>query len=305
MVKKDTKIYVAGHNGMVGSACWKKLKSRGYKNLIGFSSSETDLRNYNEVFELFSNHKPDIVIDAAAKVGGILANNSLPYEFLMHNMLIQNNLIKAAYDFNIQKFIFLGSSCIYPKLAPQPMKEEHLLTGALEPTNQWYAVAKISGVKLIEALRKYHKRDYVCLMPTNMYGPGDNYDLDSSHVLPAMIRKFHEGKKNDNSDVVLWGSGNPKREFLHVDDLAEAVIFALENTLPEFLYNIGTGKELTIAELASMIQRIIGHKGKIIWDSSKPDGTPRKLLDNSKIKELGWDYSIDLSDGIIKTYESF
>ena len=304
-MKKNVKIYIAGHLGMVGSACFRALKAIGYSNLIGKTSKELDLKNQAAVAKFFDAEKPDVVIDAAARVGGILANNDYPYQFLMENMQIQNNLIDAAHQKQVKKFIFLASSCIYPKLAPQPMKEEHLLTGALEPTNQWYAVAKISGVKLIEALRKYHNRDYVCLMPTNMYGPGDNYDLDSSHVLPAMIRKFHEGKKNDNSDVVLWGSGNPKREFLHVNDLAEAVIFALENTLPEFLYNIGTGKELTIAELASMIQRIIGHKGKIIWDSSKPDGTPRKLLDNSKIKELGWDYSIDLSDGIIKTYESF
>ena len=305
MVKKDAKIYIAGHRGMVGSAICRVLKKKGYTNLLGKTSSKLDLRNQKDVYDLVSVEMPDVIIHAAARVGGILANSTYPYEFLMDNMLIQNNLIRAAHDLNIKKFIFLGSSCIYPKLAPQPMKEEYLLTGALEATNQWYAVAKITGVKLIEALRKYHNRDYVCLMPTNMYGPGDNYDLDSSHVLPAMIRKFHEGKKNDNRNLVLWGSGNPKREFLHVNDLAEAVIFALENFLPDFLYNIGTGQELTIGELASMIKGIIGYKGEIIWDSSKPDGTPRKLLDHSKIKKLGWDYSIDLNDGITSTYKSF
>ena len=305
MMKKNTKIYIAGHNGMVGSACWRGLEAKGYTNLIGFNSKEVDLRNQKKVFDLLSNENPDLIIDAAAQVGGILANSTYPYEFLMDNMLIQNNLIKAAHELDIKKFIFLGSSCVYPKFAPQPLKEKFLLTGSLESTNQWYAIAKISGIKLIEALRQQYNRDYVALMPTNLYGPGDNYDLKSSHVLPAMIRKFHEAKENGNASVTLWGSGNPKREFLHVNDLANAVIFAIENRLDESLYNIGSEHEISIKDLAKTIQKVIGHKGKIIWDSSKPDGTPRKLMDVSKIKEIGWEYKTELEDGIQKTYQWF
>lgn len=305
MPNKDSKIYIAGHNGMVGSACWRALEAKGYKNLIGFSSKELDLRNQKDVFEVLAKEKPTAIIDAAAKVGGILANSSYPYEFLMDNMLIQNNLIRAAHELNIAKFIFLGSSCIYPKLAPQPLKEEYLLTGPLEPTNEWYALAKISGVKLIEALRKQHKRDYVSLMPTNLYGPGDNYDLQTSHVLPAMLRKFHEAKENNHADVTLWGTGNPKREFLHVDDLANAVVFALENRLEESLYNIGSGSEISIKELAELIQNITGHKGKVIWDKSKPDGTPRKLMDSSKIMEFDWKSEITLKVGVKLTNNHF
>ena len=255
MISKDAKIYIAGHGGMVGSACWRTLTLAGYTNLMGKTSRELDLRDQKAVDNFIKNQKPDAIIDAAAKVGGILANNSYPYEFLMDNMLIQNNLIGAAHKNNVLKFIFLGSSCIYPKFAKQPIKEEYLLTGPLEPTNQWYALAKISGVKLIEALRKQFDRDYVSLMPTNLYGPFDNFDLQSSHVLPAMLRKFHEAKINNHSDVTLWGSGTPMREFLFVDDMAEAVVYALENNLPEYLYNVGSGKDITIKELAEIIQK--------------------------------------------------
>jgi len=300
----DSKIYIAGHNGMVGSACWRALKAKGYKSIIGFSSKELDLRDQRAVFEMLEKEKPETIIDAAAKVGGILANSNYPYEFLMDNMLIQNNLIKAAHELDIPKFIFLGSSCIYPKMAPQPLKEEYLLTSPLEETNQWYAIAKISGVKLIEALRKQYNRDYVSLMPTNLYGPGDNYDLKTSHVLPAMLRKFHEAKENNHSDVVLWGTGSPKREFIHVDDLANAVVYALENKLDQSLYNIGSAEEVSIKELASLIKNIVGFKGEIIWDNSKPDGTPRKLLDSTKINKLGWNSRINLDYGVEKVYKS-
>jgi len=301
----DSKIYIAGHNGMVGSACWRALETKGYKNIIGFSSKELDLRDQKAVFDMLEREKPVAIIDAAARVGGILANSTYPYEFLMDNMLIQNSLINAAHQLDIPKFIFLGSSCIYPKMAPQPLKEEYLLTGPLEETNQWYAIAKISGVKLIEALRNQYNRDYVSLMPTNLYGPGDNYDLETSHVLPAMIRKFHEAKENNHSDVILWGTGTPKREFLHVDDLASAVVFALENKMKESLNNVGSGSEISIKELAELVQKTVGHKGNIVWDKSKPDGTPRKLMDSSKMKELGYDTSISLNEGIKSTYHIF
>ena len=304
MISKNAKIYIAGHGGMVGSACWRVLSSAGYTNLIGKTSKELDLRDQNAVENFIKTEKPFAIIDAAARVGGILANSSYPYEFLMDNMLIQNNIIRSAHDNNIEKLIFLGSSCIYPKFAPQPLKEEYLLTDELEHTNQWYAIAKISGVKLIEALRKQFKRDYVALMPTNLYGPNDNFDLKTSHVLPAMIRKFHEAKKN-GTEVVLWGSGTPMREFLYVEDLARAVLFSIENKLDEHLYNVGTGKDLTIKELAKLIQRIIGFKGKIVWDNSKPDGTPRKVMDNSKLLNLGWKPNITLNEGLLLTYSSY
>ena len=304
-ISKESKIYIAGHNGMVGSACWRALESKGYNNIIGFSSKELDLRDQRAVFEMLEREKPKAIIDAAAKVGGILANSTYPYEFLMDNMLIQNNLIKAAHELDISKFIFLGSSCIYPKMAPQPLKEEYLLTGPLEETNQWYAIAKISGVKLIEALRKQYNRDYVSLMPTNLYGPGDNYDLETSHVLPAMLRKFHEAKENNHADVVLWGTGTPKREFLHVDDLANAVVFALENKMEESLYNVGSGEEISIKELAELIQEITGHKGNIVWDKSKPDGTPRKFLDSTKLFKLIGFKNLKFFNKIKLTYQDF
>ena len=305
MVTKEAKIYIAGHRGMVGSAVWRALKNKGYTNLLGKTSKELDLRNQQAVADFYKKEQPEVVIDAAAKVGGILANNNFPYQFLMENLQIQNNLIDGAHKAGIEKFIFLGSSCIYPKFAAQPLKEECLLTDSLEPTNEWYAIAKITGVKACQSIRKQYQKEYVSLMPTNLYGSFDNFDLESSHVLSAMLRKFHEAKINNNSDVTLWGSGTPMREFLFVDDMAAAVILALENNLPEDLYNIGTGKDITIKELAQTIQKVIGHQGKILWDASKPDGTPRKLMDVSKMKELGWRYSTELEEGIKKTYTWF
>lgn len=304
-MNKNYKIYIAGHKGMVGSAIWRALESKGYINLIGRTSKELDLRNQQQVQAFFQTEKPDVVIDAAARVGGILANNNYPYTFLMENMQIQNNLIQTALDTDVQKFVFLGSSCIYPKLAPQPLQEECLLTSSLEPTNEWYAIAKISGVKACESIRKQFNKDFVSLMPTNLYGSNDNFDLQTSHVLPAMIRKFHEAKMNNNQSVTLWGSGTPMREFLHVDDMAAAVVFALENQLDEHLYNVGTGTDLTIKELAELIQKTVGHQGEIIWDSSKPDGTPRKLMDVSKMKNKGWSATISLEAGIKATYQWF
>ena len=305
MINKSDKIYIAGHRGMVGSACWRALEAEGYTNLVGKTSKELDLRDHKAVEDFIRTEKPIAIIDAAAKVGGILANDSYPYEFLMDNMLIQNNLIRSAHENDVPKFIFLGSSCIYPKFAPQPLKEEYLLTDSLEPTNEWYAVAKISGVKLIEALRKEYRRDYVSLMPTNLYGPNDNFDLKSSHVLPAMIRKFHEAKLKRNASVELWGTGSPMREFLHVDDLGQAVLFSLENKLEEYLYNVGTGVDLTIKELAELIQSTVGHQGEIVWDRTKPDGTPRKLMDIGKLNSRGWNSKIALEDGISETYSWF
>lgn len=303
MIQKSHNIFLAGHNGMVGSAILRLLRKNGWNNVITKNRKELDLRNQREVHAFFESEKPDCVIDAAAKVGGILANDTQPYPFLMENMLIQNNLIDASNTFDVRKFIFLGSSCIYPKHAPQPLREEYLLTGPLETTNEWYAIAKISGLKACEAIRKQYGKDFVSLMPTNLYGPNDNFDLETSHVLPAMIRKFHEAKLNDNAPVTLWGTGSPMREFLHVDDLAKAVMFALEQTLPDNLYNVGTGTDLTIRELAESIQVATGHTGEIIWDTTKPDGTPKKQLDISKIKALGWNPEIMLEEGIRMTYE--
>jgi GDP-L-fucose synthase len=304
-MNRETKIYIAGHKGMVGSAIWRTLTAKGYTNLIGASSRELDLRNQQAVKDFIAKEKPEVIIDAAARVGGILANNDYPYQFIMENMQIQNNLIDTALQAGIEKFIFLGSSCIYPKLAPQPLKEEYLLTDTLEPTNEWYAIAKITGVKACQAIRKQFGKDYLSLMPTNLYGTHDNFDLNTSHVLPAMMRKFHEAKMNNHAPVTLWGSGTPMREFLFVDDMAEGVVFALENVLPEYLYNVGTGEDLTIKELAETIQKITGHQGEIIWDSSKPDGTPRKLMDISKMHALGWKHRVNLEEGIQKTYEWF
>ncbi|MDA6071531.1 GDP-L-fucose synthase [Flavobacterium sp. AC] len=302
---KTAKIYIAGHRGMVGSAVWRALEKKGYSNLIGQSSQELDLRNQEAVRTFIAKEKLDAIIDAAAKVGGILANKDYPYQFIMENMQIQNNLIDTALHAGIEKFVFLGSSCIYPKMAPQPLLEEYLLTDSLEPTNEWYALAKISGIKSCEAIRKQFGKDYVSLMPTNLYGIHDNFDLTSSHVLPAMIRKFHEAKENDHSPVTLWGTGTPMREFLFVDDMAQAVVFALENQLPDYLYNVGTGEDLSIEKLAWTIQQIVGHRGQIIWDTTKPDGTPRKLMDSSKMNQLGWKHQIALEEGIEETYNWF
>lgn len=305
MISKQTNIYIAGHTGMVGSAVWSKLESEGYTNLIGETSKVLDLRNQQSVFKFYKKEQPEVVIDAAAKVGGIIANNDFPYQFLMENMQIQNNLIDGAFKNDIEKFIFLGSSCIYPKFAPQPLKEDYLLTDSLEPTNEYYALAKISGIKACESIRKQYGKDYVSLMPTNLYGYNDNFDLKSSHVIPAMIRKFHQAKVDNHSTVTLWGSGSVRREFLFVDDLAAAVVHALENKLTNHLYNVGTGNDVTIKTLAKSIQKIIGHKGDIIWDTSKPDGTPRKLMDVSKMKEIGWSYKTELEEGLKKTYDWF
>lgn len=307
---KSKKIYIAGHKGMVGSAVWRALEARGYKNVLGCSKQDLDLRNQHQVNHFFQKEQPEIVIDAAALVGGIMANKNNPYPFIMDNLQIQMNLMDAAHKNNVEKFIFLGSSCIYPKHAPQPLKEEYLLTAPLESTNEWYAIAKIAGVKTMEAIRKQYGKDFVSLMPTNLYGIKDNFDLQTSHVLPAMIRKFHEAKEKSektgiSEPVELWGTGNPKREFLFVEDLAEAIIFVLENKLEESLYNVGSGEDLSLKELALRVQKIIGHEGEIIWDTSKPDGTPRKVMEVSKLKNLGWSPKISLEQGIEETYQWF
>jgi GDP-L-fucose synthase len=301
---KSSKIFIAGHKGMVGSAVVRSLEKAGYQNLVVKDRSELDLTSQTETREFIQDEKIEVIIDAAAKVGGILANDTYPYDFIMQNMLIQNNLIQAAVENKIQKFIFLGSSCIYPKIAPQPLKEEYLLTGPLEPTNEWYAIAKISGIMACRAARKQKGLNAVSLMPTNLYGFNDNFDLNGSHVLPAMIRKFHEAKEN-NTNVTLWGTGSPYREFLHVDDLAAATLFALENELEHDLYNVGFGTDLTIKELAELVQKIVGHQGEIIWDTTKPDGTPKKLMDSSKLRNLGWEPKINLEEGIQLTYDWF
>tara|TARA_R110002124_G_scaffold280092_1_gene453182 strand:- start:20364 stop:21320 length:957 start_codon:yes stop_codon:yes gene_type:complete len=301
------KIYVAGHRGMVGSAIVENLKENGYENLITAGSKELDLRDQQACNAFIREHKPEVVIIAAARVGGILANSEYPWQFLFDNLMIEANLINAAHQNDIQDLIFLGSSCIYPKMAPQPLKEEYLLTGALEPTNEWYAIAKITGIKMCQALNAQYGRNYISLMPTNLYGPRDNFDLKTSHVLPAMIRKFHEAKENGHTPVPLWGSGSPMREFLHVEDLAKSVRFVMEydGKLEYDLINAGTGKDLTIKELAETVQKVVGHKGKIEWDSSKPNGTPRKLMDVSRINALGWKAEIDLREGIENTYQWF
>lgn len=316
-MNSNTKIYIAGHRGMVGSAIWRALEAKGYCNLIGETSAELDLRSQVAVANFFETEEPEVVIDAAARVGGILANYNYPFQFLMENMQIQNNLIDSSLKADVAKFIFLGSSCIYPKMAPQPLKEDYLLTGPLEQTNEWYALAKITGIKACEAIRKQFGKDYISLMPTNLYGPYDNFDLTTSHVLPAMIRKFHEAKQSQLSmlseveadkehlPVTLWGSGTPMREFLFVEDLADAIVFALENKFQHNLYNVGTGFDLTIKELAELIQKTVGHTGEIIWDSSKPDGTPRKLMDVSKMEHAGWKAKVGLEEGIKRTYQWF
>lgn len=306
-MNKDSKIYIAGHRGMVGSAIEINLRDNGYQNLVTATSSELDLRDQMAVDAFIDQEQPDVIIIAAARVGGILANNEYPWQFLYDNLMIEANLINAAHINDIQDLIFLGSSCIYPKMAPQPLKEEYLLKGPLEPTNEWYAVAKIAGIKLCQALNKQYGRNYISMMPTNLYGPRDNFDLKTSHVLPAMIRKFHEAKENGHITVPLWGSGSPMREFLHVEDLAESVQFVMEyeGKLEYDLINTGTGKDLTIKELAETIKLVVGHKGEVIWDTTKPNGTPRKLMDVTRLKELGWVASIELEDGIRQTYEWF
>jgi GDP-L-fucose synthase len=305
MIDTRTSIFVAGHNGMVGSAVVRTLRQAGFGDIVTASRQELDLTDWQAVSAFFGSRRIGAVVDAAAKVGGILANDSLPYDFLMNNLLIQNNLVRAALAHRVGKFVFLGSSCIYPKLAPQPMKEEHLLSGPLEPTNQWYAIAKIAGVMACRAARKQHGLDAVSLMPTNLYGPNDNFDLTSSHVLPAMIRKFHEARHAGHADVTLWGSGTPFREFLHVDDLAAAVVFALRHDLADDLYNVGYGSDVTIKDLALLVQRTVGHEGAIRWDTAKPDGTPRKLMDSGRFMALGWRPTITLEAGLADTYAWF
>lgn len=295
-MESKTKIYIAGHKGMVGKAVYNNLLNKGYTNLI---TSDFDLRNQQLVESFFETQKPDVVVNAAAKVGGILANDMFPYHFIMDNMMIH-----SALQNDVIKFIFLGSSCIYPKFAEQPIKEDSLLTGSLEPTNEWYAIAKISGVKTCQAIRKHYGRNFISLLPTNLYGIGDNFDLNTSHVLPAMIRKIHEAKVN-KTDVTLWGSGTPMREFMYVEDVADAITFVLENNVKESIYNVGVGKDISIKDLAELIKSVIGYDGEIIWDKTKPDGTPRKLLDVSKLNNLGWKYQTELVDGITKTYKWF
>ncbi len=305
-MKTSERIYIAGHRGMAGSATVRALQRKGYAHLITTSRSELDLLNQSAVQQFVAHHKPEVMIIAAAKVGGILANDTYPYEFLMENLIIETNLIQAAHQHGVNKVIFLGSSCIYPKFAEQPIREDSLLTGPLEPTNEWYAIAKIAGVKLCESLRKEYGRDYFSLMPTNLYGPNDNFDLKTSHVLPAMIRKFHDATMNGHAPVTLWGSGTPLREFLHVDDLAEAIVFAMEQEhMPETLYNVGYGSDLSIKALAETIQTVVGHQGEMVWDASKPDGTPKKLMDSSKFRALSWEPKMDLLSGIQQTYAWF
>lgn len=301
-MEKDAAIYVAGHKGLVGSAILRKLKSEGYSNLITRSFQELDLRDQIAVDEFFKREQPEFVFLAAAKVGGILANNTYPADFLMDNLLIQTNVIDASYRYGVKKLLFLGSSCIYPKLASQPIKEEYLLTGELEPTNESYAIAKIAGIKLCQAYNRQYQTTYISVMPTNLYGPGDNFDLETSHVMPALIRKFHEARINDADQVVVWGTGKPLREFLHVDDLADACLFLMNNYNSSEIINIGAGKDLSIAELAHMIKDIVGYSGDIVFDTSKPDGTPRKLLDVSKLFDMGWKPRITLEDGILAAY---
>ncbi len=300
---KEAKIYVAGHRGMVGSAIVRKLKKEGYGNIIFRTSKELDLRNQQAVADFFQNEKPDYVFLTAAKVGGILANNIYRAEFIYDNLMIQNNIIHQSYKNNIKKLLFLGSSCIYPKMAKQPLKEEYLLTGLLEPTNEPYAIAKIAGIKMCDAYRAQYNCNFISVMPTNLYGPNDNYDLKNSHVLPALIRKFHEAKINNEPTVTLWGTGKPKREFLHVDDLVDACFYLMKNYNEAGLVNIGTGEDIAILDLAKLIQKITGFKGEIQHDLSKPDGTPRKLMDVNKLKAQGWEAKISLEGGIRKVYE--
>ncbi len=302
IINQSTKIFVAGHNGLVGSAIIRNLHSKGYQNIVTRTRQDLNLMDKAAVDRFFYQEKPSVVIDAAAKVGGIHANNSYPAEFIYDNLSIQNNLIDGAYRAGVQKFVFLGSSCIYPKMAAQPLKEEYLLTGDLEPTNEWYAIAKIAGIKICQAYRKQYGFDAISLMPTNLYGPGDNFDLQNSHVLPALIRKFHEAKINKDSTVTIWGTGTPKREFLYVDDMADACVFLLENYSDEQIVNVGAGEDVSIKALAQLIQKIVGFKGELVFDVSKPDGAPRKLLDVSKLQNLGWNPKVDLSTGIQHTY---
>ncbi|MBI5055276.1 MAG: GDP-L-fucose synthase [Nitrospirae bacterium] len=302
-MEKRTKIYIAGHRGLVGSALLRKLRSEGYTNIVVRTRSELDLTRQIEVENFFKDEKPEYVFLAAAKVGGILANNLYPAEFIYDNIILQANIIHSAYRYGVTKLLYFGSSCIYPKLAPQPMKEEYLLTGKLEPTNEPYAIAKIAGIKMCQSYNRQYGTKFVSVMPTNLYGLNDNFDLETSHVLPALIRKFHDVKKSGHDSVTLWGTGSPRRELLHVDDLADACIFLMRNYEGSEIVNIGSGEDITIRELAELVKHIAGFKGEIVWDRNKPDGSPRKLLDISKLKSLGWMPKISLSDGIKMTYD--
>ena len=304
-MEKNAKIYVAGHRGMVGSAIVRKLQAEGYRNIIMRASSELDLRRQVEVESFFAEEKPEYVFLAAAKVGGIMANSEHLADFMYDNMILEMNVIHAAYQNQVKKLMFLGSSCIYPRMAPQPMPENCLLTSALEPTNEAYALAKISGLKYCEYLNRQCGTDYISVMPTNLYGPNDNYHLEHSHVLPAMIRRFHEAKENNVSEVVIWGTGKPLREFLYVDDLADACVYLMNTYSGNETVNLGTGKELSIAELANVVANVVGFKGSISYDTSKPDGTPRKLLDVTKLNKLGWSYRTELQDGVRLAYNDF
>lgn len=302
---KHSRIYVAGHRGLVGSAIWRELERRGFTNLIGRRHAELELLDAAAVRRFYAEARPDYVFVAAAKVGGILANNNQPAQFLYENLQIQSHLIHGAHEAGVRKLLFLGSSCIYPKHAPQPLKEEYLLTGLLEPTNEWYAVAKIAGIKMCQAYRRQYGCDFISAMPTNMYGPNDNYDLQSSHVLPALIRKFHEARATGAKQVVCWGTGTPLREFLHADDFGRACVFLMEHYSEEQFINVGYGSDVTIRELAETVGRIVGFSGEIVWDTSKPDGTPRKLMDSSRLLALGWAPQVTLEQGIALAYEDF
>lgn len=304
-MEKKARIYVAGHRGMVGSAIVRRLRLEGFENLILATSSEVDLRDQQAVCDLFDKEKPEYVFLAAAKVGGIVANNTFRAEFLHDNLAIQNHVIHQSYLHNVKKLMFLGSSCIYPKVAPQPLKEEYLLTGPLEPTNEPYAIAKIAGIKMCEAYRDQYGCNFISVMPTNLYGPKDNYHPEHSHVLPALIRRFHEAKVQGKKNVIIWGSGTPRREFLYADDLAEACVFLMEHYDGREFVNVGTGEDLSIAELALLIKSVVEYEGEISFDPSKPDGTPRKLMDTSRIEAIGWKYSTLLEEGIRKSYADF
>ena len=304
-IARDARIYVAGHRGLVGSAIWRELQRHGFTRLIGRARAELDLLDAAAVRKFYAQEKPEYVLDAAAKVGGIQANNQHPAEFLFQNLQIQNNLIHGAYEAGVRKLLFLGSSCIYPRLAPQPLKEEYLLTGPLEPTNEWYAMAKIAGIRMCQAYRRQYGCDFISAMPANMYGPNDNYDLQHSHVLPALIRKFHEAKAAHAPTVTCWGTGSPLREFLYADDLARACVFLLENYSEEQFINVGSGSEVSVRDLTENVKRIVGLEGDIVWDTTKPDGTPRKLLDSSRLFSLGWRPQVDLETGIRLAYEDF
>lgn len=303
MIDQNAKIFVAGHRGLVGSALVRRLRARGYENLLTRTRAELDLRHAGAVRALFAEEKPQYVFLAAARVGGILANSTRPVEFLLENLQVQNSVIEAAHETGVEKLMFLGSSCIYPKMSPQPIKEEYLLAGPLEPTNEAYAVAKIAGIKLCQAYAAEYGDRFLSVMPTNLYGPDDNFDLQSSHVLPALLRKFYAAKTAGSPEVVLWGTGRARREFLHVDDMAEACVFLMERYESPEIVNIGTGEDVTIAELAEIVRRAVGYEGRLVYDTSKPDGTPRKLLDVSRLHGLGWRHYIGLEEGVARVYQ--